>query len=294
MCRANEGGFPRVSPLPLLSGLRDRAPARRDRQLHPVLRPPRSRLRLGPRPRRVHARADRRWAALALAVRAAPARRSARRAAPRAGLHAARPCSAPRCGDRRGRALAEARHGEPHPLLQGPRRRGRRPEGAGARADDPLVLLDRQPRGRRRGARGRRGSRGGGVRAGGPRAREARRGGCVRAEALRRRRPLRPLLAAVRRAVVRAALGLRQREPPLVLCGGLEDARVRDRRAARLVDARRHREPDRLRRAVPQGRAGALRAAGSSGWSTALRRDSSGGRPRAASRSRPRSARARR
>ena len=294
MCRANEGGFTRVSPLPLLSGLRDRAPARGDRQLRPLLRPPRSRLRLGSRPRRVHARADRRGAALALALRAAPPRRRAGRAAARAWLHAARACSAPRCGDRRGRALAEARHGQPHALLQGPRRRGRRPEGAGARADDALVLLDRQPRGRRRGARGSRGSRGGGVRAGGPRAREARRGCCVRAEALRRRRPLRPLLAAVRRAVVRAALGLRQREPPLVLRGGLEDARVRGRRATRLDHARRHRDPDRLGRAVPQGRAGALRAAGSSGSSTTLRRGSSAARPRAASRSRPRSAKARR
>ena len=232
MCRANEGGFTRVSPLPLLSGLRDRAPPRGDRQLRPLLRPPRPRLRLGSGARRVHARADRRGAAVALALRAAAARGRAGRAAAGAWLHAARAGSAPRRGARGGGALAEARHGQPHALVQGPRRRGRGAEGAGARFDDALVLLDRQPRGRRRGARGSGRARGGGVRAGGPRAREARRGCCVRAEALCRRRPLRPLLAAVRRAVVRAALGLRQREPPLVLRRGLEDPRVRGRRSS--------------------------------------------------------------
>jgi hypothetical protein len=36
---------------------------------------------------------------------------------------------------------------------------------------------------------------------------------------------LRPLLAALGRALVRAPVGLRQRQPPLVLRGGLEDAR---------------------------------------------------------------------
>ena len=56
--------------------------------------------------------------------------------------------------------------------------------------------------------------------------------------------------------VVRAALGLRQRQPALVLRRGLEDARLRDRRAARLGDAGRRRDPDRLGRALPQGRPG--------------------------------------
>ena len=84
--------------------------------------------------------------------------------------------------------------------------------------------------------------------------------GRVRADALRRRRPLRPLLAPLRGALVRAALGLRQRQPPGVLRRGLEDARLRGRRGARLAGARRDRDPDRVRGALPQGRAGALGA----------------------------------
>ena len=50
------------------------------------------------------------------------------------GLHAARPGAAARRGARPGRALPQARHGEPDALVQGPRRRGRVREGAGARA----------------------------------------------------------------------------------------------------------------------------------------------------------------
>ena len=44
-----------------------------------------------------------------------------------------------------------------------------------------------------------------------------------------------------------AALGLRQRQPPPLLRRGLEDDRLRDRRAARLGAARPRRRPDRLR-----------------------------------------------
>ena len=55
-------------------------------------------------------------------------------------------------------------------------------------------------------------------------------------------------------------VGLRQRQPALVLRRGLEDARLRDRRAARLARAGRRRDPDRLGRALPQGRPGVRRA----------------------------------
>ena len=50
------------------------------------------------------------------------------------------------------------------------------------------------------------------------------------------------------------ALGLRQRQPAPLLRRGLEDARLRDRRAARLGAARPGRLPDRLRLAVHQAR----------------------------------------
>ena len=122
--------------------------------------------------------------------------------------------------------------------------------------DDALLLVDRQPRRSRRRARGGGGARGGGVRAGRPRAREARRRRGLRPAALRRRRPLRPLLPPLRRALLRAPVGFRQRQPPLLLRRRLEDARLRDRRAARLADAGRDRDPDRLRSALPQGRPG--------------------------------------
>ena len=89
---------------------------------------------------------------------------------------------------------------------------------------------------------------------------EARRGGRVRPDDLRGRRPLRPLLPALGRAVLRAALGLRQRQPPLVLRRGLEDAGVRAGGAARLAPAGRRRGPDRVGSALPQGRAGLRRA----------------------------------
>ena len=47
-------------------------------------------------------------------------------------------------------------------------------------------------------------------------------------------RHVRPLLPALGGAVVRAAVGIRQRQPALVLRRGLEDTRIRGRRAARL------------------------------------------------------------
>ena len=53
-----------------------------------------------------------------------------------------------------------------------------------------------------------------------------------------------------------SSLGLRQRQPALLLRRGLQDARLRDRRATRLAPAGRRRCPDRVGRAVPQGRPG--------------------------------------
>ena len=84
-----------------------------------------------------------------------------------------------------GRALPEARHGEPDALVQGPRRRRRGREGAGARADDARLLVDRQPRERRRRPRSRRRPRGGGLLPGRPRAGEAGRDRRLRRDDLR-------------------------------------------------------------------------------------------------------------
>ena len=177
------------------------------------------------------------------------------------GHDAARAGPAARRGARDRRALAQARHGESDPLVQGSRRRRRGPQGAGARVRHALLLVDRQPRRRGRGTRGRRGPRRGRLRPERPRAGEARGGRGLRPADLRRQRHLRPLLTALGGAVVRAAVGLRQRQPALVLRGGLEDARLRDRGAARLGDAGRRRDPDRVGRALPQGRPGLRRAA---------------------------------
>ena len=67
---------------------------------------------------------------------------------------------------------------------------------------------------------------------------------------LRRRQP--PLHRARRRA---RRLGVREHQHAPVLRRGLQDARLRDRRAARLGAAGPRRRPDRLRLAVHQGRA---------------------------------------
>ncbi len=67
---------------------------------------------------------------------------------------------------------------------------------------------------------------------------------------LRRRQP------ALHGALRRAGLGLRERQPAALLRRGLEDARVRDRRAARLGAPRPLRRADRLGLAVHEDRQG--------------------------------------
>ena len=129
------------------------------------------------------------------------------RGAPGPRLHAARPRAAPRRGGRRRRALAQARHRQPHALLQGPRRRRRGGEGARARPGDHRLLVDRKPRQRGRRARRGRGDRGGCLLPGRPRAGEARRHRRLRCHHLCRPWNLRRLQPAHDRALLRAALG---------------------------------------------------------------------------------------
>ena len=247
-------------------------------------------LRLGSAPRSRQPRLDRGRPAVDLALRRPAARHGAGGRPARAGHDAARAGSPPRRGARDRRALAQARYREPDPLVQGSRRRRGGPEGAGARARHALLLVDRQPRRRRRGARSRRGPRRCRLRPERPRAGEARGRRGLRPADLRGQRHLRPLLATLGGAVVRAAVGLRQRQSALVLRRGVEDARLRDRGAARLGDAGRRRDPDRVGRALPQGRPGLRRAAAARPDRRRHARRSSVARPQGASPSRPPSA----
>ena len=164
-------------------------------------------------------------------------------------------------------------------------------EGGRVRPRDALGHLDRQPRERRRRPRGRDRHARGHLLPGRARAREARGDDGLRRDDLRRARELRRLLAPRQRARRRGRLGDREREPPLVLRRGLEDARVRDLRAARLGDARRGRDADRLRRDVHEGVAGLPAVRAARARSTASSRGCTAARPRAARRSRPRSPR---
>ena len=168
---------------------------------------------------------------------AAAARRPARRA-PRA----------------RRRALDQERRRQPDPLLQGPGRRRRRRQGPGARLRHRRLRLDRQPRQRGRRPRRRRRPRLLRLRPRQPRGAEAARDRRLRDQPGRRARQLRRRQPALHPARRSAALGLRQRQPAPLLRRGLEDARLRDRRAARLGAARPGRLPDRLGLAVHQAR----------------------------------------
>ena len=182
------------------------------------------------------------------------------------GLHAARAGAAAGAALGVGEVLPQARPREPDALVQGPRRRGRGREGARVRARHALGHVDRQPRERRRRARG--GDRHD------ARSSSARPGSSPRSSRRRPSTARRSTASAVsyddcsrprERVRRRGRLGDRQREPALVLRRGLEDARVRDRRAARLGDARRGRDADRLRRDVHEGLARASSSSSGSG-----------------------------
>ena len=105
----------------------------------------------------------------------------------------------------------------------------------------------------------------------------------------RDRRQLRRGEPAVRRARRHLSVGVRERERPHVLRRGLEDARVRDRRAARLGGARPHRGADRERLAAHEDPQGFRRAVqGRAARQRAAACACPAPRPRGARRSRPR------
>ncbi len=116
-----------------------------------------------------------------------------------------------------------------------------------ARLRDRGLRVHRQPRQRGRRARRGRGARVVRVHPGRPRGAEDPRDRRVRHQARDRARQLRRRQPALHRAVGGARLGVRERQRAPLLRGGVEDARVRDRRGARLRAARPRRRAGRLR-----------------------------------------------
>ena len=256
-----------------MSRVRPRVRGRADLHLRVVLRTARGHLRLRRDPVVDQPGEDRGRAAEHLAVRRSAARRSGQRRRPRRRVHAPRARRAPRRRARPRRGLDQERHAQPDQLVQGPRHVGRAVEGGGVRLQDRGVREHRQPRQLRRGARGARRAPQLRVHPRRPRAGQDRHDGGVRRQRRRDRRQLRRREPVVRRARRHVPVGVRERQRAAVLRGGLEDARVRDGRAARLGGARprgrsdrewfvAHEDPQGLRRAV-QGRP-ARRRAGSS------------------------------
>ena len=150
---------------------------------------------------------------------------------------------------------------EPDELVQGPRHVGRAVEGARVRLQDRGLRVDRQPRQLGRRARGARRAAQLRVHPREPRAGQDRHDRGLRRQRRRDRRQLRRRQPALRRARRHVPVGVRERERAHVLRRGLEDARVRDRRAARLGDARPRRRADGERFAAHEDPQGLRRAA---------------------------------
>ena len=200
----------------------------------------------GSRPARTRCGATPTSCRVAGAARAAtlPAR-AGRRCCGRPAGRAARPA----------RAVDQERRRQPDPLVQGPRRLGRAGPRPRARLRDDRLRLDRQPRQRRGRPRRRRRARVLRVHPGRPRGAEGARDRRLRHQPGRRPRQLRRRQPPLHRALGRARLGVREHQHAPVLRRGLQDARVRDRRAARVRAARPRGLPDRVGVAVHQDRA---------------------------------------
>ena len=217
--------------------------------------------------------------ALAVALQRLPARADAAARGVAVGMDAAAACRPARRAARPARAVDQERRGQPDALVQGPRRVRRARSRPRARVSDRSVRVHRQPGQRGGSPRGGRRTRVLRVHPARPRGAEGARDRRLRhqprvgARQLRRRQP------AVHRAVGRARLGIREHQHAAVLLAGVQDARVRDRRAARVRAARPGGGPDRVWVAVHEDRArvrgvdrrGAARTA-SCRRSTALRR----------------------
>ena len=126
-------------------------------------------------------------------------------------------------------------------------------DGARVRVRGDQLRIDRQPRERHRGARGEGRHALLRVRARRPRARQDPRDRGLRREGRRREGELRRGEPPVLRGRRGAAVGVREREHAAVLRRGVEVARVRDGRTARLAPARPRGGADRERRAAHEG-----------------------------------------
>ena len=163
----------------------------------------------------------------------------------------------PRPRARHREPLGQGRLDQPDQLLQGPRRRLRPERRPRVRQQGLRLPLDRQPGQRRRRGRRPRRHQDRGLHPEQPREAQAGQLGRLHRLAgrgerqLRRRQPAR--LGDRRRG---GGLGVRQRQRAALLRRGLQDPRLRDRRAARLAAARPDRHPGRVRLAADQGRQG--------------------------------------
>ena len=200
------------------------------------------------------------------AARPVRARVLARRAA--RGLHAADPRRPARRAPRPRRGVGQERRRQPDALVQGPRRQRRRGARARARLRRARLRLDRQPRELRRRPRRRARPRELRLHPRRPRGAEDPRDRRLRHEPRRSPRQLRRRQPPLHRALGRARLGVRQRQPAPLLRRGLEDDRLGGRRAAGLAHAGPHRRAGRLGLALHEDRQG-LRASGSSSGSSA-------------------------
>ena len=210
-----------------------------------VLRPAGDRLRLPAG----HPRGDRGRPAQHLALQGAAAGADRHRGEPqhRAGLHPAAEGAQPRPRARHRQPVGQGRLDQPHQLLQGPRRRLRAERGSRARRQGVRLPEHRQPGQRRRRRRRPRRHQDRGLHPEQPRAAQAGQLGDLHRAAGRRERQLRRRQQARLRDRGRGGrLGVRQRQRPPLLRRGLQDARLRDRRAARLAAARPDRHPGRV------------------------------------------------
>ena len=198
---------------------------------------------------------------LPLATQPGPSR-ARPRARPAGRLHAADPRRPPRRAPRPRRGLGQERRRQPDALVQGPRRLRRRRRARASSASTSLACASTGNLANSVAAHARR-ARHGVLRLhpGRPRGAEDPRDRRLRDEPRRGQRQLRRRQPALHRALRRARLGVRQRQHAPVLRRGLEDARLRDRRAARLGDARPRRRADRLGLAVHEDRQGLRRVA---------------------------------
>ena len=134
-------------------------------------------------------------------------------------------------------------------------------QGARVRPEDRGLRVHRQPGQRGRGRLGPARHPELRLHPGQPRGGQDRHHRGLRRQRGRGRRHLRRRQPPVRRARQRAAVGVLQRERATVLRRGLEDARLRDRRAARLAGTRPRGGPRRQRVAADQGAQGVRGAA---------------------------------